>query len=421
MNSKKVGIIFIVIGILAISSFLIYPYLSEKTEMAVPVLKSFSDSSISENDNAENTASDNSEIWENANKPTTEISLPFDDPQPETVSTVVFPIDINAATVEELMHIKGIGRAIAENIVAYRENYGYFYSVEDLMNVDGISDKRLDNIRDCIYIREELLPETAAAVRETVTTAGTFSVSVTTVPTSHSSASTKQTSVKTTVTAAAETEDTDDGRIIEEITDFDDAYQTDERSFTTKDKTTDKSFSDAETTSEEYYPNFPLELNTASAKDLTYIDGIGETLAERIVEYARNYGFYDVNDLLNVSGIGQSKFNSIRPYVYVDASGLPPKTETTASYYDDIFSSSDNSYVFPNDTTATAAQGIYRVNINTAGKADFMQLPGIDEALADSIISLRNQIGGFATIEELSLADGMTNSKLSAIWNYIYV
>ena len=50
-----------------------------------------------------------------------------------------------------------------------------------------------------------------------------------------------------------------------------------------------------------------------------------------------------------------------------------------------------------------------------------MQLPGIDETLAENIISLRNRIGGFATIEELSLVEGMTNSKLSAIWNYIYV
>lgn len=418
MNSKKVGIIFIVIGILAISSFLIYPFLSEKTDMAVPVLKSFSDSSISGNDSTEDTAADNSEIWENsADKPTTEISLPNEETQSETASTVVFPIDINAATVEELMQIKNIGRVIAENIVSYRENFGYFHSMEDLMNVDGISDKRLDKIKDYVFISEELLSETAAAVMETVTTAVTSSAPVTTVPTSRSSASAKQTSVKTTVTAAAETEDTDDGMIIEEITDFEDNNQ----SITTKVKATDNSFSSAETTSEEYYPNFPLELNTASAKDLAYIDGVGDTLAERIVEYARNYGFYDVNDLLNVSGIGQSKFNRIRPYVYVDASGLPPKTETTASYYDDIFGSSDNSNVFPNDAASADAAGIYRVNINTAGKADFMQLPGIDEELADSIISLRNQIGGFAVIEELSLVDGMTNSKLSAIWNYIYV
>lgn len=433
MNSKKVGLIFILIGITAISSFLIYPYLSEQTEMAVPVLKSFSDSSISEDLSTENTASDNSGIWEDtAEKPTTEASLPIEETQSETASAVVFPIDLNAASTEELMQIKGIGRVIAENIVAYRENFGYFYSVEDLMNVDGIGGKKLDGIRDYVYINEELLPETTSAVQETVPTAGTSYAAVTTVPTSPTSVSakktvsSKKTTVKTTVTAAAETEDTDDGIIIDEIIDDDDVPQTEAQSSVTKYKTTYRPFTSAETTTEEYRPNFPLELNTASAKDLTYIDGIGETLAQRIVEYARRYGFYEANDLLNVSGIGQSKLSRILPYVYVDASGLPPKTETTvttaASTYDkDVFTDSDNSYVFSDATTSSAAAEIYRVNVNTAGKADFMQLPGIDEALADNIISLRSQIGGFAVIEELSLVDGMTNSKLSAIWNYIYV
>lgn len=424
MNSKKVGIIFIVIGISAISSFFIYPFLSEQTEKAIPALKSFSDSSISANGSTEETVHDNSEILGNsADKSTAETSLPNEEAQSETVSAVTFPIDINAASAEELMQIKGIGRVIAENIVSYRENVGYFYSVEDLTNVDGIGNKKLDNIRDYVYISEELLPETTAAVRETVTTAGTSYASVTTVPQDNSSTSVSsyQTSVKTTVTSVIETQDTDDGMIIEEITDFEDTGQ--EHSSASKEKATDNPISDFETTSEEYRPNFPLELNTASAKDLVCIDGVGEILAERIVEYACSYGFYDVNDLLNVSGIGQSKLNSILPYVYVDASGLPPKTETTASsFYDDIFDSSGgSSYIFPSETTASAAPEIYKVNVNTASKADFMQLPGIDETLAENIISVRSQIGGFASIEELALADGMTNSRLSAIWNYIYV
>lgn len=425
MNSKKVGIIFIIIGISAILSFLIYPFLSEHTEKAVPALKSFSDSSISVNGSMEETVHGNSEILGNSSdKSIAETSLPNDEAQPETASAVTFPIDINAASVEELMQIKGIGRVVAENIVSYRENVGYFYSLEDLMNVDGMGDKRFDNIINYVYISEELLSETAAEVRETVSTAGTAYAAVTTVPQGNSSAysaPSDQTSVKTTVTSVIETQDTDDGMIIEEITDFEDTGQ--EHSSVSKGKATDDSISDFETTSEEYYPNFPLELNTASAKDLAYINGVGEVLAERIVEYARTYGFYDVNDLLKVSGIGQSKFGDIVPYVYVDASGLPPKTETTvSSFYDDLFDSSgDTSYIFPSETTASDAPEIYRVNVNTASKADFMQLPGIDETLAENIISLRSQIGGFAAIEELSLADGMTNSRLSAIWNYIYV
>ena len=216
-----------------------------------------------------------------------------------------------------------------------------------------------------------LFSKTVAAVQETVPETGNPSAVVTTVPTTQSSISAKQTSIKTKVTSA-ETDDTNDGRIIEEIINFEEVSQSEK----TKNNTAENSFFDAETTSEEYRPNFPLELNTASTKGLTYIKGVVETLAGRIVEYARSCGFYDVNDLLNVSGIGQSKLNDILPYVYVDTSGLPPKTETTASiFYNDIWETSD---MFQTDITASAVSEIYRININTASKADFMQLPGID-------------------------------------------
>lgn len=412
MDSKKIGIVFIVIGITAISSFLLYPILNEKTERAVPVLKSFSDSGTSAGENTETSVEKISET-----------SVTVSEITSETVSVVIFPIDINAASAEELMQIKGIGKTLAENIISYRESYGYFHSAEDLLNVDGIGDKKLDAIRDMIYIDNELVPETTATQQIAAMPTDTLTFSVTaTVPQSNSETlpAAKTTDIKT-VTADTVTEDPDEGRIIEEITDFEDFSQSAEYSSADVGKTTDFSFSEFETETEEYRPNFPLELNTASAKDLACINGIGETLAERIVEYARSHGFYDVNDLLNVSGIGQSKLNSILPYVYADASGLPPNTETSASDFFDPWGTDDTSFVFPSETTSAAAPEIYRVNVNTATKADFMQLPGIDEALADNIISLRSQIGYFINIEELSLADGMTNSRLSAIWNYIYV
>ena len=148
-----------------------------------------------------------------------------------------------------------------------------------------------------------------------------------------------------------------------------------------------------------------------------YIDGIGEVIAYKIVEYANMYGFYSVEDLLNVDGIGEKKLALIAPYVYVNSYMLPPKTETTLYNEWQTAFTSQAAELFQTETI----KQVYSVNINTCGKEDLMQLPGIDSTLADSIISLRNQIGYFEKIEELSLADGMTNEKLSAIWNYVYV
>ncbi|MBQ1451957.1 MAG: helix-hairpin-helix domain-containing protein [Clostridia bacterium] len=61
-------------------------------------------------------------------------------------------ININTATAEELETLKGIGPAKAEAIVAYREQNGPFSSVDDLVNVTGIGEKTLANIRDKITV-----------------------------------------------------------------------------------------------------------------------------------------------------------------------------------------------------------------------------------------------------------------------------
>lgn len=61
-----------------------------------------------------------------------------------------------------------------------------------------------------------------------------------------------------------------------------------------------------------------LDLNTATLQQLTLLPGIGETLAQRILDYrAEHNGFSAVEELKQVSGIGDKKFNDILPYVKV--------------------------------------------------------------------------------------------------------
>jgi competence protein ComEA len=61
-------------------------------------------------------------------------------------------ININTATAEELEALPGVGEVIATRIVAYREQNGPFRSVDDLIHVEGISDRAIDTIRDLVTI-----------------------------------------------------------------------------------------------------------------------------------------------------------------------------------------------------------------------------------------------------------------------------
>ncbi len=75
-------------------------------------------------------------------------------PEPTTPETVAitFPIDINRADAEQLTALPGIGEVLAGRIVAYREENGSFLSTQELQNVEGIGEKRLDAILDLITV-----------------------------------------------------------------------------------------------------------------------------------------------------------------------------------------------------------------------------------------------------------------------------
>ncbi len=62
-------------------------------------------------------------------------------------------IDINSADIDKLMRLPGIGRETALHVIEYRNKYGDFTRVDDLIEVNGIGVKKLEKLRDCVIIR----------------------------------------------------------------------------------------------------------------------------------------------------------------------------------------------------------------------------------------------------------------------------
>jgi len=61
-------------------------------------------------------------------------------------------VNLNTASREELMTLRGIGESRADDIIHYREAFGGFKSIEDIMNVSGIKDAAFEKIKDSITV-----------------------------------------------------------------------------------------------------------------------------------------------------------------------------------------------------------------------------------------------------------------------------
>ena len=61
-------------------------------------------------------------------------------------------ISINQASADQLMTLKGIGPAKAEDIIQYREANGSFKTIEELLEVSGIGPKTFEDIKDNVTI-----------------------------------------------------------------------------------------------------------------------------------------------------------------------------------------------------------------------------------------------------------------------------
>lgn len=200
---------------------------------------------------------------------------------PNEESSAKFPLDLNAATAEELDLLDGIGPVLAQRIADYRNSGNIFTRIEDIQNVSGIGPGIFQQIKDFIYVKPGL--ESSSVPEQT----------------SSPAASAYETSSVTTYKPAQKPSET------------------------TAEKGTEASASSLSVV-------FPIEINSATAEEWMALPGIGETLAGRIIQYREEVSaFYSVDELMEVNGIGTVLFNKIKDKIYADTSRLPPLVSGT--------------------------------------------------------------------------------------------
>ena len=88
-------------------------------------------------------------------------------------------------------------------------------------------------------------------------------------------------------------------------------------------ETTSEEATDATKSTEPLY----LDLNLAGHEELQLLPGIGESLAQRIIDYRTSEGrFRNIEELMNVNGIGQGIFDGLKQYIFVADPVYEPTT-----------------------------------------------------------------------------------------------
>lgn len=145
-----------------------------------------------------------------------------------------------------------------------------------------------------------------------------------------------------------------------------------------------------------------VDVNKATFAQLEKIPGIGPDMAKKIIDQRKELGSYkNVDQILQIKGIGPKTIEKIAPYLTIDGKPLGTGSSTSSK-------------------SSTLAPGT-KININTASRSELDKLPGVGPKTADSIIEYRKANGPFKKPSDIKKVKGIGEKTYQKMADFIVV
>ena len=145
-----------------------------------------------------------------------------------------------------------------------------------------------------------------------------------------------------------------------------------------------------------------IDPNVASAEELDRLPGVGASKALRIVQEREENGlFASVEDLARVTGLGPKSVERLKPHLRVAGGGGGGRAVRRSPV---VARAGPPTGQVPK--AAAAVPGAL-VDLNRATAEELRALPGIGPVMAERIVALRKERGGFRKLDELMEVKGV--------------
>ena len=169
-------------------------------------------------------------------------------------------------------------------------------------------------------------------------------------------------------------------------------------------------------------PQGKINLNTANFEELQDITGVGPVFAQKIIDWRIANGlFYEIEDIEQVSGIGEATFEKMKSEITVG--DVPPRpTPSPGPQVEEQPEEPSESVRQPPPSSQPLTSNVsFPVNINTAGLDDLQAITGIGPVLAQRIIDYREDVSLFYYPEDIKEVSGIGDATFEEMKDQITV